>query len=167
MSGGGLSLALSRRELVLSRFPAARPSKTCDSVPLEMLLPPPTPPSLALMTRQTEIVLVSPKLFCRATLPHSQQLRDKSSRAENRAFVRPACQPPRVDPESYRLTDRFWLLFTDRSHPLPLDSNFPLVSRRSHPPALNEIVVGCCLPVVHLETNAIRNRGILWERRRA
>ncbi len=42
------------------RFPAARPRKTCDSVPLELLLPPPAPPSLALLTRQTEIVLVSP-----------------------------------------------------------------------------------------------------------
>ena len=51
-----------------------------------------------------------------ATLPHSQRLRDKSSRAENRAFVRAASQPPRVDPEWYRLSGRFWLLFTDRSH---------------------------------------------------
>ena len=53
-------MALSRRELVLLCFPAARPRKTCDSVPLELLLSPPAPPSLALMTRQTEIILVSP-----------------------------------------------------------------------------------------------------------
>ena len=45
------------------RFPAARPRKSCDSVPLEMLLHPPAAPSLALLTRQTEIVLVSPRLF--------------------------------------------------------------------------------------------------------
>ena len=59
------------------RFPAARPRKTCDSVPLEMLSSPPAPPSLELLTQQTEIVLVSPvflpdsiratKVFERAT----------------------------------------------------------------------------------------------------
>ena len=43
------------------RFPAARPRKTCDSVPLKMLLSPPTLPSLAVLTRQTEITLVSPR----------------------------------------------------------------------------------------------------------
>jgi hypothetical protein len=42
------------------RFPAAQPRKTCDSVPLGLLLPPAAPPSLALLTRQTEIFLVFP-----------------------------------------------------------------------------------------------------------
>ncbi len=35
------------------RFPAARPRKTCDSVPLGMLSLPPAPSSLALLTRPT------------------------------------------------------------------------------------------------------------------
>ena len=73
----------------------------------------------------TEVILIeiptgktagTPSSQPHATLPHSQRLRDKSSRAENRAFVRAASQPPRVDPEWYRLSGRFWLLFTDRSH---------------------------------------------------
>ena len=53
-------LGLSRRDRVFTRFSAARLRKTCDSAPLEMLLSPPAPPSLALLTRQTEIILVSP-----------------------------------------------------------------------------------------------------------
>ena len=59
---GGVKAVPSRRDRVLMRFAAARPRKTCDSVPLELLLPhpAPAPPSLALMTRQTEIILVSP-----------------------------------------------------------------------------------------------------------
>ena len=35
----------------------------------------------------------TPSSQLHATLPHSQRLRDKSSRAENRAFVRAASQP--------------------------------------------------------------------------
>ena len=42
------------------RFPAARPRKTCDFLPREMLLPPLAPLSSELLTQQTEIVLVSP-----------------------------------------------------------------------------------------------------------
>ena len=77
----------------------------------------------------TEVILIeiptgktagTPSSQPHATLPHSQRLRDKSSRAENRAFVRAASQPPRVDPEWYRLSGRFWLLFTDRSQRKPL-----------------------------------------------
>ena len=59
----GFSLAFLPLDRVLMRFRVARPRKTCDSVPLDMLLPPPAPPSLALLTRQTEIVLVSPRIF--------------------------------------------------------------------------------------------------------
>ena len=45
---------------VFMRFPAARPRKTCDFLPREMLLPPLAPLSSELLTQQTEIVLVSP-----------------------------------------------------------------------------------------------------------
>jgi hypothetical protein len=62
----GFSLASLPLDRVLRRFPAAQPRKTYDSVPLGILLLPPAPRSLALLTRQTEVNLVSPG-FSRAS----------------------------------------------------------------------------------------------------
>ena len=64
----GFSLAFLPLDRVLMRFPAARPRKTCDSVPLEMLLSAPAPPSLALLTRQSEIIVVSPGFLARGAV---------------------------------------------------------------------------------------------------
>ncbi len=57
---GGLSLALLRVHRGLLRFPAERSRKTCDSVSLEMLSLPPAPPSLAVLTLPTAMILLSP-----------------------------------------------------------------------------------------------------------
>ena len=72
---GGL-LALLPLDRVLIRFPAGRPRKTCDSVPLGMLSIPPAPSSLALLTRPTRNDSSVP------SIPYPRDTCDKSLRTE-------------------------------------------------------------------------------------
>ena len=58
---------------VLLRFPAVRARKSRDFFPLEMLLPLSASPPLALLTQQTQIILVSPEFLARVSCSRGYQ----------------------------------------------------------------------------------------------